>query len=41
MHKQDVGHLINELQQENLYVFLNSQDQRNLPMRHDGEIDDH
>ena len=41
MHKQYVGHLTNELQQENLYVLLNSQDQRNLPKRNDGEIDDH
>ena len=30
MHNQNDGHLINELQLENLYVFLNSQDHRNL-----------
>ena len=33
MHNQDVDHLINGLQLENLYVFLNSQDHGDLHLR--------
>ena len=36
----DVDHLFNGLQLENLYVCLNSQDHRNLHLRHDGNVDD-
>ena len=40
LHTRDIKHLVDELQLENHYGFLNSQDQGKLPLRHDRDVDD-